>query len=80
MANTKIPVETYTTIEKNRTNILVFMIDAKIVPISTPITTKIPKVLTTLKSTSLFLWWVMTETVDVKIVIVNAVPTVKCIK
>jgi hypothetical protein len=28
----------------------------------------------------LFLWWVMTETVDVKIVIVNAVPTVKCIK
>ena len=56
------------------------MIDAKKVPISTPITTNIPKVLTTLKSTSLFLWWVMTETVDVKIVIVNAVPTVKCIK
>ena len=70
----------YTTTEKNKTNIFVFIIDAKNVPAKTPITTKIPKVFTTLKSTSLFLLWVITDTVDVNIVIVKAVPTVKCIK
>ncbi len=42
--------------------------------------TKTPKDLTTLISTSLFLLCVITDTVDVKIVIVKAVPTVRCIK
>ena len=70
----------YTTTEKNKTKIFVFIVDAKNVPAKTPITTKIPKVFTTLKSTSLFLLCVITDTVDVKIVIVKAVPTVKCIK
>ena len=56
------------------------MNEAKKVPNRTPKTTKTPKDLTIAKSTSLFFLWVSTEAVEVKIVIVKAVPTDKCIK
>ena len=59
---------------------MVFINEAKAVPANTPMITKTPKDLTTLISTSLFLLCVITDTVDVKIVIVKAVPTVRCIK
>ena len=57
-----------------------FILDAIIVPLTTPIITNTPKDLIILISTALCFLWVKTEENDVKIVIVNAVPTVKCIK
>ena len=56
------------------------MKEAKKVPNRTPKTTKNPKDFTIAKSTSLFFLWVSTEAVEVKIVIVKAVPTDRCIK
>ena len=56
------------------------MNEAKKVPNRTPKTTKTPKDFTIAKSTSLFFLWVSTEAVEVKIVIVKAVPTDRCIK
>ena len=50
----------------------IFINDANTVPANTPKTTNRPNVLTTLKSTNLFLLCVITDTVEVKIVIVKA--------
>ena len=63
-------------IEKKRTNDLVFIIEAIIVPVTTPKTTNVPKVFIILKSTAPCFLWANTDENEVNIVIVNAVPTV----
>ena len=65
--------------EKNRTNDFVARLAANIVPVITPIITKIPYELIILKSTALNLWWVKTEINEVGTIIAKEVPTAKCI-
>ena len=66
-------------IEKNKIRPSVFKLAANIVPKITPKTTKIPKVFTTLKSTALYFMCVITDEIEVGIIMAKDVPTAKCI-
>ena len=66
-------------IEKSKTRLEVFKLIANIVPNTTPITTKIPKVFTILKSTALNFICVIVDIIDVGIIIEKDVPSARCI-
>ena len=66
-------------IEKNKTKLEVFKLTANIVPSTTPITTKTPKVLTMLKSTALNFICVIVDTIEFGIIIEKDVPIAICI-
>ena len=66
-------------IEKNKTKLDVFKLTANIVPHTTPIATKNPKVLTISKSTALNFMCVIVYIIDVWIIIEKDVPKARCI-
>tara|TARA_Y100000780_G_scaffold210829_1_gene209343 strand:+ start:329 stop:622 length:294 start_codon:yes stop_codon:yes gene_type:complete len=66
-------------IEKSKIKLEVFKLTANIVPRTTPIITKTPKVLTILKSTDLNFICVIADIIDVGIIIEKDVPKAKCI-
>jgi hypothetical protein len=66
-------------IEKNKIKLEVFKLIANIVPRTTPITTKTPKVLTILKSTALNFICVIVDIIEFGIIIEKDVPIAMCI-
>ena len=65
--------------EKKKTKLDVFKLTANIVPNTTPITTKTPKLLTISKSTALNFICVIVEIIEFGIMIEKDVPMAKCI-